>query len=38
MIHTKSLIRRLAYLPWLLTAGLVLGWVGVEEAWRRPLD
>ena len=25
MIHTKSLIRRLAYVPWLLAFGLVLG-------------
>lgn len=32
MLHTKSLIRRLTYVPWLLTAGLVLGLVGVEEA------
>ncbi len=32
MLHTKSLIRRLTHVPWLLTAGLVLGWVGVEEA------
>ena len=28
MIHTKSLIRRLAYVPWLLAFGLVLGWTG----------
>ena len=28
MIHTKLLIRRLAYVPWLLAAGLVLGWAG----------
>ena len=28
MIHTKSLIRRLAYVPWLLAFGLVLGWAG----------
>ena len=26
MIHTKLSIRRLAYMPWLLAAGLVLGW------------
>ena len=32
MIHMKSLIRRLDCVPWLLTAGLVLGLVGVEEA------
>ena len=32
MLHTKSLIRRLTHVPWLLTAGLVLGWVGVEKA------
>ena len=32
MLHTKSLIRRLTYVPWLLTAGLVLGLVGAEEA------
>ena len=28
MLHTKLLIRRLAYVPWLLAAGLVLGWAG----------
>ena len=28
MIHTKLLIRRLAYVPWLLAFGLVLGWAG----------
>ena len=27
-IHTKFLLRRLAYVPWLLTVGLVLGWNG----------
>ncbi len=32
MIHAKSLIRRLAYVPWLLAAGLVLGWAGEGEA------
>ena len=32
MIHTKSLIRRLAYVPWLLAAGLVLGWAGEAAA------
>ena len=32
MIHTKSLIRRLTHLPWLLAAGLVLGWVGNASA------
>ena len=32
MLHTKSLIRRLTHVPWLLAAGLVLGWVGAEEA------
>ena len=32
MLHTKSFIRRLVSVPWLLTAGLVLGWTGVEEA------
>ena len=32
MIHMKSLIRRLDCVSWLLTAGLVLGWVGVQEA------
>ena len=27
MLHnTKLLMRRLAYVPWLLAAGLVLGW------------
>ena len=28
MTHTKLLMRRLAYVPWLLAAGLVLGWSG----------
>ena len=32
MIHTKSLIRRLAYVPWLLAFGLVLGWAGEAAA------
>ena len=32
MIHTKSLIRRLAYVPWLLAFGLVLGWAGEAHA------
>ena len=32
MIHTKSLIRRLAYVPWLLAFGLVLGWAGEAQA------
>ena len=32
MIHAKSLIRRLAYVPWLLAAGLVLGWAGETAA------
>ena len=32
MIHTKLLIRRLAYVPWLLTFGLVLGWAGEAQA------
>ena len=32
MIHTKSLIRRLAYVPWLLALGLVVGWTGTAEA------
>ena len=32
MIHAKSLIRRLAYVPWLLAAGLVLGWAGEVAA------
>ena len=27
-IHTKLFMRRLAYVPWLLTVGLVLGWNG----------
>ena len=30
--HTKLFVRRLAYLPWLLTAGLVLGWTGEAAA------
>ena len=34
MIHTKLLIRRLAYVPWLLAAGLVLGWAGEAAAQR----
>ena len=32
MLHTKLLIRRLAYVPWLLAAGLVLGWAGEAAA------
>ena len=32
MIHTKSLIRRLAYVPWLLAFVLVLGWAGEAAA------
>ena len=32
MIHTKSLIRRLAYVPWLLAFGLVVGWTGEAQA------
>ena len=32
MIHTKLLIRRLAYVPWLLAFGLVLGWAGEAAA------
>ena len=32
MIHTKSLIRRLAYVPWLLAFGLMLGWAGEAVA------
>ena len=30
--HTKLLVRRLAYTPWLLVAGLVLGWAGETAA------
>ena len=37
MLHnTKLLMRRLAYVPWLLAVGLVLGWAG--EAVADPLD
>ena len=32
MIHTKSLIRRLAYVPWMLAFGLMLGWAGEAQA------
>ena len=32
MTHTKLLMRRLAYVPWLLTVGLVLGWSGEAVA------
>ena len=32
MIHTKLLTQRLAYVPWLLAAGLVLGWTGETAA------
>ena len=36
MIHTKLLIRRLAYVPWLLAFGLVLGWAGEAQAQDNP--
>ena len=32
MLHTKLLLRRLACVPWLLAAGLVLGWSGKAAA------
>ena len=32
MLSTKLLLRRLVYVPWLLTAGLVLGWAGEAVA------
>ena len=32
MIHAKLVVRRLASVPWLLAAGLVLGWSGEAEA------
>ena len=32
MTHTKFLLRRLAYVPWLLIIGLVLGWNGEAVA------
>ena len=32
MTHTKLLIRHLAYVPWLLAIGLVLGWSGKAVA------
>ena len=32
MIHAKLLVRRLASVPWLLAAGLALGWSGEAEA------
>ena len=32
MIHAKLLVRRLACVPWLLAAGLVLGWSGEAAA------
>ena len=32
MLHTKLLLQRLAYVPWLLAAGLTLGWVGEAAA------
>ena len=33
MLHnTKLLMRRLAYVPWLLAVGLVLGWSGEAVA------
>ena len=38
MIHTKLLIRRLAYVPWLLAFGLVLGWAGEAQATDYPID
>ena len=30
--HTKLFMRRLAYTPWLLVAGLVVGWAGEAVA------
>lgn len=32
MLHRKLLLRRLAYVPWLLAVGLVLGWSGEAAA------
>ena len=32
MLHRKLLLRRLAYVPWLLVVGLVLGWSGEAVA------
>ena len=32
MLHTKLLMQRLVYVPWLLAAGLVLGWSGEAAA------
>ena len=32
MIHARLLVRRLACVPWLLAAGLVLGWSGEAAA------
>ena len=32
MLQTKLLMQRLVYVPWLLAAGLVLGWVGEAAA------
>ena len=32
MIHTKSLIRRLDFVPWLLAACFVLVWAGEAQA------
>ena len=32
MIHAKLLVRRLACVPWLVAAGLMLGWSGEAEA------
>ena len=32
MLHTKLLMQRRAYVPWLLAAGLVLGWAGEAAA------
>ena len=37
MIHdTKLFVRRLAYTPWLLVAGLLLGWAGEAVAQTLP--
>ena len=32
MLQTKLLMQRLVYVPWLLAAGLVLGWAGEAAA------
>ena len=37
MLHRKLLLRRLAYVPWLLTVGLVLGWSGEVVADESPV-